>query len=263
MHQSAISAFQSWTETQEGRLTYMYLDNLGLVTTAIGNLIDATKTNLNAPWTPALALPWKHGEAGAPATPNEIKEAWQAVKARQDLKDLGGGNSQFSALTDLRLSQKDIDDLFAKTLASNISILKANGFPNLDTIPADAQMGILGMAWALGPYFSKDFPKFTAAINSGNYYTAALESHISNGTVKRNAQQALMFANAGAVVKGGLDSSKLYFPGTATIAERTMLAVALPNVVAFGMIATIMAGVGIGYMMHAAYKRPVRRRRYA
>lgn len=241
----------------------MYLDNLGLVTTAIGNLVDATTGNPSAPWTPALALPWKHGPTGAPAFPNEIIDAWKAVKARQDLKDLGGGNSQFSALTDLRLSEKDIDDLFAKTRDNSIATLKANGFPNIDSFPADAQMGLLSMAWALGAAFSKGFPKFTAAVDSGNWLTAALESHISNGTISRNAANALMFTNAGAIAKGGLDPSKLYFPHAATNVERAAIGVIGGNALAFGLLSVIMLTVGVGYAGAATYNavtKPRKRR---
>jgi GH24 family phage-related lysozyme (muramidase) len=242
MYPSTLAAFQTWTEDQEGRVAWLYLDNLGLVTVAIGNLVDATTGNPSAPWTPALALPFKHGQGGSPAAADEIQAAWQAVKARQDLKDIGGGNAKFAALSDLRLDPADIDALFAKTRDSFIATLKKR-FPNLDNAPADAQMALLGMSWALGPAFASGWPKFTAAFNSGDYLTAMAESVISNGTAKRNAQQGLMLANAAAVVKQGLDPSKLYFPQSASKTEGAIITAVGSNVVGGVFVGTVVVGM--------------------
>ena len=248
MYPSALSAFQKWTESLEGRLPYMYLDVDGAVTTGIGNLLDSVSA--------AQTLPWKHGATGPKATPDEIATGWQAVKALQSSKSLGGGNAVFSNATDLRLSQPDIDALFSSTLASFSSTLRQS-FPQLDTWPADAQMGLLGMAWALGPNFAPQWPKFTAAMNTSppSFMTAAAESHISNGTLSRNAQQLLMFLNANSVQGNKLDPSKLYYPQTATPLERLAVTGIASNVAGSALLATGGALFLTGYGLRALFRK--------
>jgi hypothetical protein len=213
---ATLAAYQKWTEIQEGRLPYMYLDVEGLVHTGIGNLIDASPSGSSAPWTPALALPWKNPD-GSAASPATIQAQWQAVKARQDLKGKGGGNAPFPSLTTIRLSQADIDALFQKVLSSFTETIRKY-YPAIDSWPADGQMGVLGMAWALGPAFPPQWPKFTAAITKSppDFAGAALESNIANGNLSRNRSQLLMLQNADYVQKNGLDPSKLYFPNSAS-----------------------------------------------
>ena len=63
-------SFVAFSGPLEGVIPYMYADVRGLVTTAIGILID--------PMSYALALPWVRRD-GSPATPGEIVEDWHRV----------------------------------------------------------------------------------------------------------------------------------------------------------------------------------------
>jgi hypothetical protein len=181
----------------------MYLDAKGLVTTGVGNLLEPSRL--------ALGLPWQHLRDGTPATPLQIADAWMVVKARQDLAGHGGG--AFRVLTGLWLTDAAIDRLVMGKLTEDDRAL-AIRFAEYETWPADAQLGLLSLAWACGPMF--DFPKLAAAVRTLDWVTAAAECHIStrgNAPVgRRNMATQRCFLNAAAVACGGLDPEVLHYP---------------------------------------------------
>ncbi len=204
MHASVLQAYPKFTENFEGFTTWMYLDRHepdGLVTTGVGNLID--------PISSAYSLPWKRPN-GSLASRDEVTHAWQTIKARQDLKSQGGGI--FQGLTDLRLDKEGVEMLFKNKLLQNENILRGR-FQGYDFWPADAQMALLSMAWAMGANFK--FPKFTAALNQlvPDFATAAAESHMQGvGIKERNEANRQLFLNAAKALKGGFDIEALYWP---------------------------------------------------
>lgn len=217
MKQAVADSYTNFTTKFEGKLPFMYLDRLGLVTTGIGNLID--------PIGAALGLPWKHPN-GSRASASEIRDAWNTVKSHQEMNEMGGG--AFGGLTSIRLSNDDIKALVNSKLSENERSLKSQ-FPGYDHWPADAQMAILSMAWAQGPNFSHKFPKFTRAVNQllPDFVTAATESHMQGvGIEGRNSANYDLFQNAAKVLKFGYDVEKLYWPQIlpnfpALLAEKT------------------------------------------
>ena len=174
----------------------MYLDVKGLVTTGMGNLIDSIAD--------AQALPWYKPD-GTKASANEIGAAWSLVKGRQDMKLQGGGH--FSGITDLRLHDDGIQQLINSKLNANETIL-VKRFPGYPAWPADAQMGLQSMAWAMGANFN--FPSFQAAVNTlvPDFTTAAKQSHMNDvgnpGLVPRNAANFLLFTNAQSALDNNL-----------------------------------------------------------
>jgi GH24 family phage-related lysozyme (muramidase) len=206
MHQSVRDAFMPFTTNFEGRVPFMYLDILGKVTTGIGNLIDSPGE--------AQRLPWTDTSTGTAADPGTIEAAWQAVKGRQDMRSRGG--MAFESVTTLRLSDDDIDALVLAKVDSNESFLKSNHseFAGFDDWPADAQLGLLSMAWAQGPSFAK-WPSFRAAAAAGDWATAAAQCHLEDshnpGLRPRNAADLELFNNAASVVESGSDPSVLVF----------------------------------------------------
>jgi hypothetical protein len=182
----------------------MYLDRLGLVTTGVGNLVDPIES--------ALSLPWKNQD-GSRASPAEIRSAWNTVKARQDWKGRGGG--YFGGLTTIRLDDEGVKEIVHRKLLQNEDILRKR-FPSYDNWPADAQLGLLSMAWAMGPNFQ--FPKFQSAVNQllPDFVTAAAESDIhapgDNAVADRNEQNKILFTNAAKVLREQLDVDRLYWP---------------------------------------------------
>lgn len=205
MHPEVVAAFRAFTEPLEGYVTSMYVDVKGLVTTGCGNLID--------PVSAALLLPWKHAD-GSLATQNEISAAWHTLKAQAGFYSKRHWN-QAAKLNDLRLSDADIDVLVLQRLESNVALLRRT-FTKWDDFPADGQLGILSMAWAVGAGFPRIFGNFTAAVLAGNWDGAvascAIREEGNPGIVPRNAQNRLCFANAAMVARAGFDIDRLNWP---------------------------------------------------
>lgn len=203
MRQAAQDAFRKFTGDLEGAdVPFMYLDVKGLATTGNGNLIDPMST--------ALGLRWLHKATGIVATANEIADAWRTVKARKDLCQRGG--MAYEDVTDLILDQAALDLLFVTRLRLNEGML-CQRFPYFAQLPADAQMAIHSMAWAMGAAFH--YPNFVRAVNDLDFATAALESHMRDGSYRRDKANLLMLLNADAVTRQGLDPEVLWWPNVA------------------------------------------------
>lgn len=202
MHDSVRDAFYGVNAPWEGVTTWLYLDVLGLVTVGVGNLVDPVEY--------ALGLPFVHAD-GRRATREEIRSAWLAVKARKDMAARGGG--AFRSLTTIRLTDDGVCQLVAKKLRQNAAHMRLR-FVGWDSWPADAQLAVLCLAWAVGPSFR--WPMLEAALRSGNFALAALECRISDkgnpGVKPRNEGMQAMLRNAAWVASCGAERSTLYYP---------------------------------------------------
>ncbi len=150
MYDSVRSIFPSWSAKFESSLPWMYLDNDGAVTTAIGNKIDSIGE--------AQAFPWKNTD-GSLSSPDQIAADWTAVK-NSGKQGTGGGNQ--ANLSSIRLDQAGIAAVVARKMDDDESLLKQR-ISNWESLTATAQLATLGMAWALGPEF--DFPTFLSDLN--------------------------------------------------------------------------------------------------
>lgn len=161
----------------------MYLDIKGLVTVAVGNLID--------PLVAAIDLPFLHKD-GTPASRPDIAAEWRMVKANTRLAKEGHLAAQ--AMTQLRLSPAGITRVVLQKLSANEARLLAR-FPKFLDWPAAAQMGLLSMAWAAGPAMT--FPKFEAAAKVQDWTTCAEECHLDDrhnaGLKPRNSANKALF----------------------------------------------------------------------
>lgn len=197
---SVEEVFYRWTAQYEGVAFCMYADILGLVTTGVGNLL---------PLEVALVLPWKHPD-GTLASRGEIEEAWNTINGNEEAARRGARYA--CTLTDLRLSEEAVDALVRDRLEQNAEIL-ARRFPAFADWPADAQLAVLSMAWAMGAGFH--FPKFQSAINAGDFAAAAAESTINAtgnpGVVPRNAENERLLLAADDLWRNGGDFSRLSF----------------------------------------------------
>lgn len=217
MRPAVQAAFAPYSIKHEGYTPFMYCDALNLVTTGIGNLIDAsarnsTDTSVSA-MAPALRLPWVHESTGEPATQQEVVEAWQRVKLAGMAKR---GGFAYQSLTDLILTDAAIMDLVNERLRLNDAII-ASRYPSYEQWPADAQFAIMSMAWAMGPAFH--FPQFHAALTQEppDFEEAAVQSFFVGGgalttPTSRNHQNAEMFRLADMAQKQGWDYDELRFP---------------------------------------------------
>jgi peptidoglycan hydrolase-like protein with peptidoglycan-binding domain len=208
MHDIVRDSFYAFSEPMEGEVSWMYTDHLGKVTVGIGNLIDSPT---DAWRTRELGAPFFREGDGAEATYEQVDAAWHRVKNDGSVR----GKAQMAkALTDLRLTPDGIAALLASTLAAYESTLKEVAeFAVLEDWPADAQLGLFSMAWAMGPWFAHQdrWPAFRGACGAADWLTAARQCNMSNSwLVKRNAVNRGLFRNAAYTVATNADPSELF-----------------------------------------------------
>jgi GH24 family phage-related lysozyme (muramidase) len=238
MWPSVSKAFVDFNTPLEGCLTFMYTDARGLVTTGMGNLVD--------PVSLALALPWKNPD-GSLTDAGTIQAQWQAVKN-------GPVNSSVNAgpLTTIRLDKDGVTQAVAAQLALNEAAAAA-AFPAWAQWPADAQMAVHSMMWAMGSGFTSGFPQFMAAVNATppNFAACAAASaqnpggqslaHFKGvGIQARITANDVCWLNAQQVVSRGLDPSQLYYPSNVT----TFSAARLAELAVLGL------GMGLGAALY-------------
>jgi hypothetical protein len=217
MFSSVRSSFPAFSAKFEGRVPHMYLDVKGLVTVGVGNLVDPVEA--------AQALPFRFKnrpgvtQPGSPASPVQIAEEWQTLKNNTALATKGCKACEL--VTQLELSDDAIDSLILERLAKNESFLKRQPwFEKFDNWPADAQLGLLSMAWAMGPGGPAEFPNFRAACQKLDFHSAATECKMNEtgnaGVVPRNQANFTLFSNAAIVLAdaalAGLQPPTLYYP---------------------------------------------------
>jgi GH24 family phage-related lysozyme (muramidase) len=236
MHPSVRAQWHAFSEPFEGRVHGLYVDVIGFVTTGVGNLVD--------PIDAALALPWKLPD-GSLASESQIRADWERVKSDSErLKRLN--HTHALELTTIRLTDEDIDELVRKRLAEHERYF-VRTFTRFDDMPADAQLGIHSLAWAVGPGFTQKFPSFTAAALAGNWRQAAAVAKIREdgnpGVVPRNKANRLCFENAAAVIESGADRSVLHWPNAFSQSARTPAAPGKPSApIDPGVAATALSG---------------------
>lgn len=213
---NVAQAAPGFHERFEGCTRYPYVDVKNLLTVGIGCLIDPVSEEV-------LALPWQD-EFGNPIDSTTVRVQLEKLKGMGFAGKTAGFQSQY---TTIRLSMSGVNDLAERRLAIDDAFL-ARRFGWYATAPADAQLGVLSMAWPMGPGFQ--FPKFEAFAAAGNWATyaqspgqprvlvggAANECRISTvgnpGVAPRNTANLQLFENADAVLRNGWDESQLYWP---------------------------------------------------
>ncbi len=214
MFSSVQSFFRAFNTKFEGCVPYMYVDIEGLVTVAVGNLVDPVEL--------AQALPFRF-KNGSPATPAQIAAEWQMLKDDPGLAERGHQACQ--PITQLELSDDSISSLMSDRLASDERFLKRQAwFQNFDAWPADAQLGLLSMAWAMGPAGPGEFLHFRAACQIPDFNAAAEECRMNEagnpGLIPRNRANFTLFTNAAIVLagetQGRFERSTLHYPQVLT-----------------------------------------------
>lgn len=189
MHDSVRLAFPKFTERFEGKVPWMYQDIKGLVTVGLGCLID--------PATSAAALPWVRNSDGKPASQKEIALEWLRIKNARGIATRGANAAR--AIATLHLDETGVSQLAIKRLLQHERYLKLI-FPNLEKWPADAQLALFSMSWAMGPGFVSNFPKFTVACKEEDWDVAAeqclMNATNNRGLVPRNKANVQLFRSA-------------------------------------------------------------------
>lgn len=261
---SVLDNFQKTQSQFEGsakNFDYMYTDAIGFVTTGMGNKIDDNSPTDKSPgingYGPALKLPWIHKSDGQQATQAEIIQDWQTVKNAHTADGTYDAPND-AKITQLKLAQPALQDLIASQIVSNEEVL-LKSFPNFADFPADAQMAIHGMAWAMGAGFvpAYGFTKFAAAANAQDWPTAKANSAFKGAAAQRKAAHDKMFDNAAVVAANKLDAAALWYPNAPpTTVVGSALAVLRRPVVAAGITLGVVAvGTGIYLATRPAPRR--------
>lgn len=214
MHESVKSAFRPWITgkgpTGEGDVRYMYKDSKGYVTIGIGNKIDPISTA--SPWLSPNNFTHKHRKSFTRA---DVEKEWRTVRNVKNWRCHG----DFESITNLRLTDVALTNLFNSKLNSielNLKNRYREWFGEFDSWPADAQMGLLGLAWGIGEGgVAMKFKKFRQACYEWDFITAAAESHYQGESVssrRRKADLKILFNNAAFVLYKNLPRGQLIFP---------------------------------------------------
>lgn len=249
MRESGKQPFFDYTVNHEGFTPYPYADTLNLVSSGIGNLLDAgpqappsagtskARARLNnvvsaAAMAPMFKLPWKvkgpnwnpdpkspNLDTRGDATNEQITAAWVICKTQNekvpDFSQNGGG--AYKNLTNITLDMQGMRALYDATFNGFESTLLKR-YPGYDSWPVDAQFALMSMAWAMGPSFDTKFPQFKAAVDRKDFTAAADLCFFQGGggtlstRTGRNADNKTMFLNAAMVERVGADSTLLIFP---------------------------------------------------
>jgi GH24 family phage-related lysozyme (muramidase) len=212
---SVVNSFIPWSGPFEGPLlAYPYTDAEGLVTTGTGNLIDAmasgqvmhqncghgtsTPCGQATPTAKARSLPWAGGSIDADWA--KLKASWPKIQS-----------TACQGITSARLSKDFLVKLATDQMKANEATL-LKGLPSFAQAPADAQLAAHSMAWAMGPGFASTWTQFRNAFNSGDFASAASQSHMRGvGIDMRNLANELLLLNAAAVKALGLNPDRLYY----------------------------------------------------
>lgn len=192
MYDSVKNGFPSFTEKCEGRVLFPYLDWNGAPTTGVGCIVNTLPL--------MLALPWKLPD-GTLASAAHVTEQWNKLRADTALAKMGYQHAEL--VTDIRLSEADVDALTLRRMAANDIELHKYVLA-FEQVPGDAQCALHSMAYAMGASkLASAFPKFLRAVNARDWATALLECKMDEtnnpGLPRRNAQNRICLQNALAV----------------------------------------------------------------
>jgi hypothetical protein len=156
---------------------YMYLDDKSNVTVGVGHLLpkeDDTKS-----------LSFVERQSGKPADRDQVVAAFNRVKTSTETP---GDWPAFRKVTSVELTEAFATNLAMDDMDMFIDILrKKTYFPEFDSFPATAKMGVLDMTYTLGANkMRRKFKVFVPAVRRRNWKLAANESSRSTVAALRN-----------------------------------------------------------------------------
>ncbi|MFP2906314.1 hypothetical protein ACLESD_14870 [Pyxidicoccus sp. 3LFB2] len=181
----------------EGVVPYMYLDTEGYVTVGAGNLLTHIEPKRAGDKLAAKTHPFQNVDLGRAATPEEITEAFNKVKAMHK----GLFYTEYAQRPKIALT-----DAYSKQVAKeryDTEFLPAvkNGFPDFETYPRSARRAILDVTYNVGVSVPTAWTKLIAAVKARNWTTAAVECRTKpqNPEDSRNEWRKALFLYAARV----------------------------------------------------------------
>ena len=182
MHGTARNYAIEFLKEHEALVLCMYLDFRGLMTTGIGDLIDNEVGDFGAVQAEINKFTWRKIKDNVVATATEIEAEWRKIKGLIStgvhLKMNGKmfedwARKQNPPLVTLQLNEDEYlkNNFFAKLDRFERSIKRTPNeyFKDFADFPADAQLGIVSIAWGNGEYFAyggwKNFRELAKAQN--------------------------------------------------------------------------------------------------
>ena len=171
----------------EGSVPWMYLDTVGKVTVGVGLML----VNEMA----AHALPF--ATEGRAATAEEISKEFARVSAMKQ----GRAAGFYSNTPALQLSGEIIDSKLRATLEGFEGYLRTH-IAGYDLLPDSAKLALLDMIYNLGPgRLFAQYPRLLAAVERGDWKTAAAASLRRGPSAARNAWARQQFLNAATIAE--------------------------------------------------------------
>jgi GH24 family phage-related lysozyme (muramidase) len=168
-------------ESFEGSVPYMYRCTGGAVTAGIGHAIDDVAA--------AASLNWE--VAGRQALAAEVAADFEKVAAAPK----GMLAAHYQGSTQCRLPGGYLT-LLAQQDIANVEAGLVRDLPNWPSYPETAQEALFDMAFNLGIAGLRKFPKLLAAVESGDWETAATQSFRQGVSEERNREIAALFLQA-------------------------------------------------------------------
>ena len=168
----------------EGSIPHMYLDTVGKVTVAVGNMLP----NAGA----AQALVFVKRGTDERAAADEIKKDFDAVAAQP----VGRIASSYRGFTALDMPERAIDELLDARIAGFEAGL-CKDFPDYDSSPDAAKIGLMDMAFNLGNHgLVTKFPSFCRAARAKDWAGCERECNRRGISDARNDQTRALFREA-------------------------------------------------------------------
>ena len=185
MRDSVRSRWLEFTEALEGGVPWPYADIRNLITVAYGNLIDPMSTAMSLPW--FVGAPHEDCEdhpdlmaaCGCAVRASREVIASQWLRLKGDPRAAKTGHLYARGLTTIRLTMRGMATLAHGKLASNHADL-VRQIPDLDDMPACAQMAMNSLAWACGS--RAVFPKLFEAVRGRDFAAAAVHIRMNEWT---------------------------------------------------------------------------------
>lgn len=184
----------------EGLVPTMYQDSIGLVTVAMGNLIEPISLGMGYPW---------RRKDGTFATTFEYIVEWNIINSKLELAQLGWRAAANHCK--LHLTQEDMFAIVEAKLLSNEVTLKRR-VKTYEELPADAHLMLHSWAWAVGP--NAAYGRMLRLLNEKKLAAAVNECTINpqKGTIiLRNAMNRQCLLNAQWVLDNGESLDELHY----------------------------------------------------
>lgn len=148
-------------EKSEGRASWIYLDRVGIKTTAVGHALETVQE--------CCLLPWKID--GRPATKAEISADYAAISRAPK----GRRADFYKPYTRIRLDDADITKDRNNLVTAFVAAIKQN-IPDFECFPEPVKRACADIAYNAGVGGLMGFKNMLAAIRRKDWKTAAKES---------------------------------------------------------------------------------------